>query len=191
MNLNIFINKYRIIMSLKANKNTKVPDYFSDDEVEEQDTRDIMDDYPDYDDEEEYDEEMDEETRRIIFAKASSNIDRFTSELNDLSQNAKKLKEEKLNKKLEKKQNKLNKNGKGIMSISDFNKKIEEEEKAKKPKKFISKRADDRKKKLGIEEVTGPKRAFNPRKPPYNFVKSHDIKEVTFDVLNTNDFPSL
>ena len=182
-------------MSFKAIKNTKVIDYFSDDEVEEQATPG-MDDYPTYDDdEEEYEyeeeEEMDEETRRMLFEKASINIDRFTDELNELTQNAKKLKEDKLNKKLEKKQNKLNKNGKSTMSIAEFTKKLEEEEKAKKPKKFISRRADERKKELGIEEVSGSKRAFNPRKPPYNFVKSHDRKEVTFDVLNPNDFPSL
>jgi hypothetical protein len=183
-------------MSFKAIKNTKVIDYFSDDEVEEQATPG-MDDYPTYDDEEgeyEYDEEeeeMDEETRRMLFEKASINIDRFTDELNELTQNAKKLKEDKLNKKLEKKQNKLNKNGKCTLSIAEFTKKLEEEEKANKPKKFVSRRADERKKELGIDEVTGPKRAFAPRKPPYNFVRTHDIKVVTFDVLNPNDFPSL
>jgi len=46
-------------MSFKAKANVKEPDYFSDDEVEEQNYNDIMDDYPD--DDEEY--EMDEETR--------------------------------------------------------------------------------------------------------------------------------
>lgn len=180
-------------MSLKANKNTNVIDYFSDDEVEEQATPGIND-YPTYDDEyedEEYEEEMDEETRRMLFERASSNIDRFTNELNDLTQNTKKLKEEKLNKKLEKKQNKLNKNGKGTMSIAEFTKKLEDTEKANKPKKFVSRRADEKRKELGIEEVTGSKRAFNPRKPPYNFVKSHNKKLVILDVLNPEEFPSL
>jgi len=184
-------------MSLKANKNTKVIDYFSDDEVEEQATPG-MDDYPTYDDDEgdyeygEYEEEeMDQETRRMLFERASSNIDRFTNELNDLTQNTKKLKEEKLNKKLEKKQNKLNKNGKGTMSIAEFTKKLEDTEKANKPKKFVSRRADEKRKELGIEEVTGSKRAFNPRKPPYNFVKSHNKKLVILDVLNPDEFPSL
>ena len=182
-------------MSFKAIKNTKVIDYFSDDEVEEQATPG-MDDYPTYDDDEgdyeyEEEEEMDEETRRMIFEKASINIDRFTDELNELTQNAKKLKEDKLNKKLEKKQNKLNKNGKGTMSIAEFTKKLEDTEKANKPKKFVSRRADEKRKELGIDEVTGPKRAFAPRKSPYNFVKSHHQKLVIFDGLNPDDFPSL
>jgi hypothetical protein len=173
-------------MSLKAKANVKVPDYFSDDEVEEEDNRDIMDEYPDDDDE----YEMDEETRRIIFSHSSRNIENLTRELNDLACMEKKLKEDKLNVKKEKKQNKLEKKGKTIFNIAEFNKKLEEEEKAKKPKKFVSKRADDRKKQLGIEESVGPKRSFNPKKPPYNFVKSHDRKEVAPDI-NSNEFPSL
>ena len=77
-------------MSLKANKNTKVLDYFSDDEVCDQETHD-MNDYPNYEEESDYEEEdeMDEETRRIVFEKALSNIDRFTNELNELSENSK------------------------------------------------------------------------------------------------------
>jgi hypothetical protein len=173
-------------MSFKAKENVKEPDYFSDDEVEEQNYNDIMDDYPD--DDEEY--EMDEETRRIIFAHSSRNIEKLTSELNDLAYVERKLKEDKLNIKKEKKQNKLEKKGKTIFSISDFNKKLEEEENAKKPKKFVSKRADERKKQLGIEENVGPRRSFNPRKQPYNFVKSRDKKELVPDI-NSNEFPSL
>ncbi len=173
-------------MSLKAKANIKVPDYFSDDDVEEQDNHDIMDDYPD--DDEEY--EMDEETRRIVFAHSSRNIEKLTSELNELASMERKLKEDKLNMKKEKKQNKIEKKGKTIFNLSEFNKKMEEEEKAKKPKKFVSKRADEKKKLLGIDEDVGPKRSFNPRKPPYNFVKSHDRKEMAPE-LNPNDFPSL
>ena len=172
-------------MSFKANTNIKAPDYFSDDEVEEQDNNDIMDDYPD---DEEY--EMDEETRRIIFAHSSRNIEKLTNELNQLAQMEKKQKEDKLNMKKEKKQNKLEKKGKTVFNLADFNKKLEEEEKAKKPKKFTSKRADEKRKQLGLDEDVGPKRSFNPRKPPYNFVKSHDRKEMAPE-LNPNDFPSL
>jgi len=175
-------------MSLKANTNLKVPDYFSDDEVEELDNRDIMDEYPDYEDDEE--EEMDEETRRIIFAHSCRNIEKLTSELDELAKNEKKQKEDKINAKKEKKQNKLEKKGKTVFNLAEFNKKLEEDEKAKKPKKFVSKRADDKRKQLGIDEAIGPKRSFNPRKPPYNFVKSHDRREIVPD-LNSNDFPSL
>ncbi len=185
----LLLSNYRILMSLKANnnKNIKVPDYFSDDEVEEPDNHDIQDDYPDDDEE----DEIDEETRKLLFAHASRNIDRFTKEMNELSEKEKQLKEERQNKKLEKSKLKNEKKGKTIFNLAEFNKKLEDEANAKKPKKFVSKRADDKKKQLGIEENTGPKRSFNPRNPPYNFVKSHDKKDEKPNIINPNDFPSL
>jgi hypothetical protein len=175
-------------MSFKANNKLKVPDYFSDDEVEEQDRHDITDDYP-YEEDNEEDNEIDEETRRIIFNASSKNIDKLSSELDELYKKEKQDKEDKLNKKLEKKQNKIN--GKKTLNFAEFNKKMEEEEKAKQPKKFTSKRADEKRKQLGIDEVTGPKRSFNPRKEPFNFVKSNDRRDLTPRLINIDDFPSL
>ena len=34
------------------------------------------------------------------------------------------------------------------------------------------------------------KRKFNPRNPPFNFVKSNEIN-IKLDILNLEDFPSL
>jgi hypothetical protein len=62
---------------------------------------------------------------------------------------------------------------------------MDEEVKNNTPKKFISKRADIKRKELGIEEEKEPKRSFNPRKPPYNFVfnKTYNMNDV--DVIDT------
>ena len=79
---------------------------------------------------------------------------------------------------------------KNILSLDDFNKKIDESIIANKPKKFVSKRADDKRKILGIDEEPIVKRVFNPRKPPYNFVyKKSRYMEV--DVFDNGEFPTL
>ena len=80
---------------------------------------------------------------------------------------------------------------KNILSLSDFTKKVDEEVKKSIPKKFISKRADERRKEMGLDEEPEAKRSFNPRKQPYNFVfnKNYDITEL--DITNVEDFPDL
>jgi hydroxylamine reductase (hybrid-cluster protein) len=60
------------------------------------------------------------------------------------------------------------KKNKNTFSLSEFNKKLEEENKM--IKKFVSKRAEEKKKQLGLIEENIPKRNFNPRLPPYNLV---------------------
>jgi len=162
---------------MSLNKNTNIPDYFSDDEVAEQDNRDIMDDYPD----DEY--EIDEETRRIIYENAAKNINRFETTYDGFGG--------KQTKKSEKTKSNIDKKSKNVFNLAEFNKKLEDEANAKKPKKFVSKRADEKRKQLGIDENSGPKRSFNPKKPPYNFVKSHDKKEIKPEFSNLEEFPSL
>jgi hypothetical protein len=72
-----------------------------------------------------------------------------------------------------------------IMSLKDFNQKLEEST----PKKFTSKRVEDKRKELGIEEKV-EYRSFNSRKPPYNFInKSRNYSTV--NINNNSDFPSL
>ena len=189
-------------MSFKKDiKNTKIPDYFSDDEVEEQYEHDddiitYNDEYNEYEDNYDYEddanEEMDEETRRIIFEQTTRNIDRITSDFNKLSEQNKKEKEDKINLKKLKKEMKAEKKGKQIFNLVDFNKKIEEDIKANQPKKFISQRADTKRKELGISSNENIiKRSFNPKKQPYNFVKSHEKKETILELINPEEFPSL
>ena len=76
------------------------------------------------------------------------------------------------------------------LSLNEFTSKIEQELMENQPKKFVSKRADDKRKILGIDDNI-IKRTFNPRKPPYNFInrKVNNITEVDLD--NKLDFPSL
>lgn len=62
------------------------------------------------------------------------------------------------------------KKSKNTFSLSEFNKKLEEDNKQ--TKKFISKRAEEKKKQLGIVNENIVKRDFNPRLPPYNLVKN-------------------
>lgn len=70
------------------------------------------------------------------------------------------------------------------MSLSQLNSKLEESA----PKKFTSKRADEKRKQLGIDEKP-QYRKFNARKQPYNFVNKPKINQVV--ALNNTEFPSL
>jgi len=70
------------------------------------------------------------------------------------------------------------------MSLSQLNSKIDESA----PKKFTSKRADEKRKQLGIEEKP-QYRKFNARKQPYNFVNKPKMNQVV--TLNNTEFPSL
>jgi hypothetical protein len=64
-----------------------------------------------------------------------------------------------------------------------------QEEKSKQPKKFVSKRAEDKKKSLGFDN-SKPKRHFNPRFPPFTTLsKKPDVKEINTN--NINEFPTL
>jgi hypothetical protein len=71
-----------------------------------------------------------------------------------------------------------------VMSLSQLNSKMDEAA----PKKFTSKRADEKRKQLGIDEKP-QYRKFNARKEPYNFVNKIKTKQVVS--LDTTDFPSL
>ncbi len=157
-----------------TNEPNDTNNYFSDDEVPEQDVKEEL---------EQSDDEMDEETRRIVFAAASKNsiMDFFNSESKQTNKKENKPSEVKENKK----------QGKKVMSLDQFNKKVEAEEKAKKPVKFVSKRAVDKKKQLGLGEDNQVKRSFNPRLPPYNFVHKKINSQLDVNLNNKDDFPSL
>jgi len=85
----------------------------------------------------------------------------------------------------------LNKTNKSTLSLSEFKKKIDDDIKNNKPKKFISKRADDKRKELGIDIEPVLKRTFNPRKEPYNFVYRMKNTINDININNTKEFPSL
>ena len=85
--------------------------------------------------------------------------------------------------------NKVSKN-KNVLSLGDFTKKIDEEVKLSQPKKFTSKRADTKRKELGLDnEII--KRTFNARKLPYNFVNRSNNINIEVNIGNIEEFPSL
>ena len=86
--------------------------------------------------------------------------------------------------KVKKVKNKVKKTN--VMSLKDF---MTEDEKNK-TKKFVSRRAEDRKKKLGFGEIE-VKRQFQPRLKPYNLVFSNNEVTKKVDLNDKDEFPSL
>jgi len=154
-------------------------DYFSDDEIQDevQDEQTLEEDVIS-------DNEMDEETRLIIYRAAQKNKP-------DIFQYNTSLKEEQ--KKITKIKTTIDisKQTKKVMTLEEFTKKIEAEEKAKKPNKFVSRRTVDKKKQFGTDETTVIRRHFNPRFPPYNFINKKVISNNIGDINNNKEFPSL
>ena len=75
-----------------------------------------------------------------------------------------------------------------VMSLADFNKEVIDKA-TDKPKKFVSKRAEEKRKAVGMEEKV-EYRKFNPRKPPYNFVHKNKTVE-SVNINNNTEFPTL
>lgn len=119
---------------------------------------------------EEYDEEeedyLDEETRAIIFNK-----------INDIDYTMSNNKKEDIPKKS------IKQKSSNVLSLIDFNKKLQSEN-----KKFISKRVEAKRKVNNIEQKKV--RQFNPRLPPYNHVHKSQ-KNNNLDINSNNDFPTL
>lgn len=68
-----------------------------------------------------------------------------------------------------------------ILTLNEFHNKTNE------PIKFISKRAEERKKNLEVY-----KRKFNPRLPPYTIIKNKKIENIKkLDINNIDLFPKL
>jgi hypothetical protein len=77
---------------------------------------------------------------------------------------------------------------KNILTLNEFTNQIANVEKS---KKFTSKRAEDKKKLLGTyEDASVPKRQFNARKEPYNFVYKTNNKNQYVDMNSNEEFPS-
>ena len=176
----------------KFNNKTKLnDDYFSDDEEDNNQTEntnyneDYTDDikYEDGENNEDDEEEIDEETRRIMYEHA---VRKYENEKNNDYSIKHNEKEKLLDEKKDEKKDKKNKK----LTLVAFNKKIEQDINARRPKRFISKRADDKKSQLGMQNDNGFKRSFNPRNPPFNFIKSNDFVQKP-EILNLEEFPTL
>lgn len=142
--------------------------YFSDDERSHNSLSDNGSDFENIDS----DDSMDEETRRIVFKRTDAPD--FKSMVSNPQPKITKTKSCKQPK---------------TISLKNFNDKILQEEKVNQPKKFISKRAEDKKKSLGFDN-SRPKRHFNPRLPPFTTLsKKDDIKLINTN--NIKEFPTL
>jgi hypothetical protein len=144
--------------------------YLSDDE----DDKNVLATNQDQENQEEFDEleeeEMDDETRQIIFSHIKDEDDNGYMFMN--KESVEKGKEKKSNKKKE-------------LSFQD----LLEKEKEKGPKKWISSRAETKKPKINI--VKEVKRQFKPRLPPFKSVlKEKKVEEKPIENNETN-FPSL
>lgn len=169
--------------TLNKNNNIAKSNYFSDDESEEDNINDDVSEI-------ESDDSMDEDTKRIIWEASIKNFEKMEQEKKHEKENMmNKLLNTSLIKDMEPETKLNNVKPKKTISLNDFNKKVEQDEQAKKPKKFISKRVQDKKKLNGDENDSKPKRNFNPRFPPYNFV--HNKQKQNTIQFNPADFPSL
>lgn len=168
-------------------KNNKInTNYFSDDEINKKDENE--DEYEDENEDKnsiESDDSMDNETRQIVYQSLNRNI-KYDDIIYKTNQ------EDETTTIIQKQcsRNKSNKT-KNILSLNEFIQKVNIDEKAKNPNKFISKRMEEKKKQFGINKEIKPKRSFNPRMPPYNFV--HGKKEIQqfVNFSNNQEFPSL
>ena len=115
------------------------------------------------------DEEMDEETRNIVFNTVVNDDDDYLFSMGNKEKDKKKVKEKK---------------GKKEVLLNDILSKAEE-----KSKPWVSKRTEGKKtnKPLVIEVI---RRKLSPRLPPYNTIKREEPKKEQTS-LNNDDFPSL
>lgn len=115
------------------------------------------------------DNELENDEIKSIIYKTMNNLnDLNLNDLNSLN-NLKKNKNKKIN------------NINNILTLNEFHNKTNE------PSKFISKRAEERKKNLEVY-----KRKFNPRLPPYGIIKNKKIENIKkLDINNIDLFPKL
>lgn len=154
-------------------------DYFSDSDNES--VKDPITDTPKSDGYESSDYEMDEETRRIIFNHAK---------LSDTSSSVFLQSDVIPKKKSSKKRNKKPDSNKA-KSLQQFMEEMEKKKEEGKPKKWSSKRLNEKKNKLGINKEKVVRRKFNPRLPPPTHL-TFKKKDVNVEVvLDQHSFPTL
>ena len=136
--------------------------------------------YPDIENEQVYsDDEMDDETRQIIYNSLMKKKDTIINSLS-ISDIVPVIK---------KKRNKERNPKNSGLSLSDFQKKLDDS----KPKKWTSKRSQDKKTDLGIVENNfSNRRQFSPRLPPPTFKTFKKYSEDRTVLINSEvAFPSL
>jgi hypothetical protein len=145
---------------------------------------DIDDDYYDDnnndDDDDEFSdiEEIDDETKELLYNSLEKNNNNDYNEIMVKIENIKNIK---------------NKKKKDTYNLNEFVNKFTINEESKKIKKFISKRVADKKEINNTNTNTIVQRNFSPRLPPYNLIKKEkntsNINNI--DINDTNLFPLL
>lgn len=125
------------------------------------------------------DDEMAEYLKEIVQNKSTKG----QLDLESITKKDKKNSKEKISK--EKKDK-----SKNSLSLVDFNNKIDEEIQKSKPKKFVSKRVEEKKEKIEVID-TVYKRSFEPRLPPFNFVNKNHNNHTKININDTDLFPCL
>ena len=174
MNLNIIIyNLYIVLMDTQL-KNNILPKNFDSNKLINPDI--VLEDEEEEDEIDETIDEMDDETLEIINRMRSKKINSDQSTFfEDKPKNIKSDKVEKSSKKEKKK-----------LSLQELNKVIEEDTKPT-IKRFTSKRVEDKK---SHNDPIFPKRQFNPKKPPYNFIRKVSTTIIP-NYNNNQEFPEL
>ena len=165
-------------IKLKAN-----PNHIKEDELDNLDNLDLNED-----DEEDNEEDKEEDEEDVETEEETVDDDFRTKMREAFLKNLDKQEDNSLvfKEKVKKVRNKVKKNN--IMSLKDF---MTEEEKTK-IKKFVSKRVEDKKKKLGLETSDNKtKRQFQPRLKPYNLVFSNNETNKKVDMNDKDEFPAL
>ena len=174
MNLNIIIyNLYIVLMDTQL-KDKILPKNFDSNKLINPDI--VLEDEEEEDEIDETIDEMDDETLEIINRMRSKKINSDQSTFfEDKPKNIKSDKVEKSSKKENKK-----------LSLQELNKVIEEDTKPT-IKRFTSKRVEDKK---SHNDPIFPKRQFNPKKPPYNFIRKVSTTIIP-NYNNNQEFPEL
>ena len=175
MNLNIIIYNLYIVLIDNQLKDKILPKNFDSNKLinpdivieEEEEEQEEIDETID---------EMDNETLEIINRMRSKKINSDQSTF--FEDKPKNIKESKVKNTLKKEKKKL--------SLQELNKVIEKDCKLT-IKKFTSKRVEDKK---SHNDPIFPKRQFNPKKPPYNFIRKVSTTIIP-NYNNNQEFPEL
>jgi hypothetical protein len=123
---------------------------------------------------------LDDETRSIIFKSSNKPIN-FEQMMSGCKTKTK-----------TKSNTKSNSHTQTKLSLSDFTKKVEMEEKINEPKKYVSARIEHKKKELGLVHNPIFRRTFNPRYPPPTYqIPTQNIEQYVPSIKNQLEFPKL
>ena len=186
-----FAQKNRIFNSIEDNQIVLSDDddiILSDDDTKEYNNLDKMDqfdkDYPQY----EEDDDHDIYIRNLILKKITDKeINTKDTHIKEINTKETLIKDNNIKEINTKDNNKKNKNNK--MRLCDLDTLISKIEEDKKPKKFISRRSQEKLQQKQVNPIKKVKRTFNARLVPY--FQSNEYKSLQNKSFTLDDFPKL